>query len=251
VNRAGLGIGWSFLDDPDQVDFTALRFDLHGQWLAPGIGVGGYAIVPLSYGRIDPDEGANNAEWAIGDAELGAVVRRTLVAELDVAAHAGVTLPTAPEGTLSADDITGFANGFAIWARPNDLVQAYPEASYLRLGVSPMHMAEGWFARADLAVDVPLHSGAGDDLLTIGRLNGAAGLRVGGSMAMLEVVNLIALEEPESEAQDRWLTFLGLTGAFNVDRRWQPTLSLLIPLDDEINDAVDAAVILGAAALVP
>lgn len=113
-----------------------------------------------------------------------------------------------------------------------------------------MHMAEGWFARADLAGDVPLHSGAGDDLTTIGRLNGAAGLRVGGSVAMLEVVNLIALEEPEREAEDRWLTFLGLTGAFHVDR-WQPTISLLVPLDDGVKQSVNMALILSLAALLP
>jgi hypothetical protein len=252
VSRAGVALGWSFLNDADNVDFTAFRFDVHGQWVAPGLGVGGYAILPVSYGRIDPEMGANNAEWVIGDVELGAVARRALLPELEVAAHVGVTLPTAPAVVLSADDITGFASSFAIWARPNDLVQAYGEASYLRMGVSPMRVGEGWFARADVAVDVPLHSGAGDDLTTIGRLNGAIGARVlRHSVWMLEIVNLMALEEPEREGEDRWLTFVGLTGAFATGRAWQPVTSLLIPLDDEVNDTVDMVVIVGVEAMLP
>lgn len=246
-----MAFGWSFLNDADNVDFTAFRFDVHGQWVAPGLGVGGYAILPVSYGRIDPEMGANNAEWVIGDVELGAVYRRPLLPELEVAAHVGVTLPTAPAVVLSADDITGFANSFAIWARPNDLVQAYGEASYLRMGVSPMRVDEGWFARADVAVDVPLHSGVGDDLKTIGRLNGAIGARFEQGVAMLEVVNLVALEEPEREGEDRWLTFVGLTGAFGTGHTWQPVASLLIPIDDEVNDTVDLAVIVGVEAMLP
>jgi hypothetical protein len=251
VSRAGLAFGWSFLNDADNVDFTALRFDVHGQWVAPGLGIGGYAILPVSYGRIDPDMGANNAEWVIGDVELGAVYRRAMLPELDVAAHVGVTLPTAPAVVLSADDITGFASAFAIWARPNDLVQQYGEASYLRMGVSPMRMAAGWFARADVAVDVPLHSGAGDDLTTIGRLNGAVGARFDQAVAMFEIVNLVALEEPEREDEDRWLTFVGLTGTFGSRHTWQPVASVLIPIDDEVNDTVDFVAIAGVEAMLP
>ncbi len=250
VSRAGAALGWSALNDAGNVDFTGLRFDVHGQYLVPDLGVGGYAILPLSYGRIDPDLGPNNAEWTLGNAELGGVYRRALVPELDLAAHVGVTLPTAPQTTLSADDITGFANSFAIWARPNDLAQAYGEATYIRAGVSPVHMAEGWFARGDLGVDVPVHSGTGDDLTTIGHLNGAVGGRIGRGAAMVEVVNVIALEEPQNDEDDRLLTFLGLTGVFATGR-WQVVPSLMIPLDDEINDVVDMALVLGVEAALP
>ena len=251
MNRAGVALGWSFLEDSDQVDFTGLRLDVHGEWLAPDLGIGGYAVLPVSYGRIDPDVGPNNAEWTLGDAELGAVARRTLMPELDLAAHVGVTLPTAPQTTLSSDEITGFANSFAIWARPGDLAQSYPEATFVRAAVSPVHVTRTWFARADLGVDVPVHSGAGDDLTTLGRLNGAIGARVGGGAAMVEVVNLIAIEEPERETSDRWLSFLGLTGAFNLDRAWQPLASLVVPLDDEVNDAVGMALLVGVEAALP
>lgn len=250
----GVAVGWPFLNDNAAVDFTALRFDLHGQWLAPlAIGaVGGYAILPASYGRIDPDMGATNAEWVVANGELGGVFRRTLAPELDLAAHAGVTLPLARQGTLSSTEITGFANEFAVYARPNDLVHAYPEATYLRLGVSPMHRsAGGFFARADAAVDVPLRSGVGDDLTTIGRLNGAAGVRVGTSAFLLEVVNLIALEEPEREEDDRLLTFVGLTADFGATSSLRVQPSVLLPLDDEINDVVDLAFILAVNAVLP
>ncbi len=254
VNRAGVAVGWSNLDDSDLVDFTALRLDLYGQWLAP-VGsdrAGGYAILPVSYARIDPDMGATNAAWVLGDAELGGVYRLRVAPELEAAAHIGVTLPTAPEGTLSSTEVTGFANSFAIYARPNDLVQSAAQASYLRLGVSPIHLAGKFFARADLAVDVPLHSGAGDDLLTIGRVNAAVGVRVlHHAVWMVEIVNLVALEKPQNEDEDRLLTFLGLTGALNFDFTWQPTLSLLLPLDDDINDAVGSVFVLGSAWKLP
>ena len=251
VSRAGAAIGWSFLDDSPEVDFTGLRLDVHGQWVAPHLGVGGYAVLPLSYGRIDPDVGANNAEWSLGDAEVGGVYRRALIPELDLAAHIGVTLPTAPQSTFSADDRTGFANSFAIWARPNDLAQAYEEATFIRAGISPIHMAEKWFARGDIAVDVPVHSGAGNDLTTLGRLNGAIGARFDRGAAMLELVNLIALEKPENEAADRLLTFVGLTGVFGLGGPWSVVPSLMIPLDDEINDSVDMAFLLGVEAALP
>jgi hypothetical protein len=251
VSRAGVAVGWSALNDSSEVNFTGLRLDVHGQWVAPDLGVGGYAILPVSYGRIDPDVGPNNAEWSLGDAEVGGVYRRTLMPELDVAAHLGVTLPTAPESTFSADDRTGFANSFAIWARPNDLAQAYSEATFIRAGVSPIHVAEGWFARGDVGVDVPVHSGGGYDLTTLGRLNGAIGARFDRGAAMVEVVNLIALEKPDNEEADRLLSFLGLTGVFGVGGSWYVVPSLLIPLDDEINDAVDMAFLLGVEAALP
>jgi hypothetical protein len=121
-----------------------------------------------------------------------------------------------------------------------------------RAGVSPVYLARGWFARGDVAVDVPVHSGTCDDLPTIGRVNGAVGLRVlRHSVYMLELVNLIAIEEPERETSDRWIGFLGLTGAFNVDAAWQPLASLVVPLDDEVNDAVSLAMIVGVEAKLP
>jgi hypothetical protein len=252
VNRAGVELGYTMFDSPAGVDFTALRIDLHGQWLMPmGVGrAGGYAILPVSYARIDPDMGATNAEWVIGDAELGGVYRQRLSSELDVAAHLGVTLPTAPEGSLSATEISGFANGFAIYARPNDLVHAVPESSYLRLGVSPMLRSGQFFARADVAVDVPVHSANDEDLPTIGRLNGAAGVQASSMAFLFELVNLINLEEPETEDEDRWLTFAGVTARY-TDGPWQPSLTLLLPLDDDIREAVDMVLIAGVQALLP
>ena len=67
---------------------------------------------------------------------------------------------------------------------------------------------------------------------------------------MLEVVNVIALEKPENDEADRLLTFLGVTGVFGPGP-WYVVPSFLIPLDDEINDAVDMAFLLGAEAALP
>ena len=251
VNRAGVALGYSSLNDDGMVDSTALRIDMHGQWLLPVIGVGGYAILPVSYARSDPEVGATNAEWVLGDAELGAVARRAIAPTLDMAVHLGVTLPTAPETTLSATEVTGFANGFAIFARPTDLVQSFGKASYLRLGVTPIHQAGQLFARVDAGVDVPIHSGTDEDLLTIGRLGGAVGAELGGTSLMLELINVIALEKPDNEEDDRVLTFLGLTGVFRAGASFQPLVSLVLPLDDEINDAVDLALIAGLQVLLP
>ena len=251
VSRAGVDLGYSFVDTPPEVDLTAVRVDLHGQWLHPDLGLGGYAILPLSYGRVDPEVGATNAEWVLGDVELGAVARRRLTPVLEAAGHLGVSLPTAPEGTFTATEISGFANEFAIWARPNDLALAYQEASFLRAGVSPILRSGQLFARGDLGVDVPLHSGVDEDLVTIGHLGGAVGALVAGSAFMVEVMNLIAVEDPEGDDEDRVVTFLGLSAAFTVADRWQPTASLVLPLDDEINDAIDMALVVGVQALLP
>ena len=251
VNRAGVALGYSSLNDNDLVDFTALRIDMHGQWLLPVIGIGGYAILPVSYARIDPDVGATNAEWVLGDAEVGAVARRALGPTLDMAVHLGVTLPTAPAGTLSSTEVTGFANGFAIFARPTDLVQSFAEASYVRLGVTPIHRAGQLFVRVEGGVDVPIHSGIDEDLLTIGRLGGAVGAQLARTSLMLELVNVIALEKPDNEEDDRVLTFLGLTGVFRAGDYIQPLVSLVLPLDDEINDVVDLSLIAGVQVLLP
>lgn len=250
MSRAGVAFGWSLLDSSTSVDYTAARIDLYGEWLAPAIGAGGYAILPVSYARLDPDMGATNAEWVVGDAELGAVGRRPLGRDLEMAAHLGVTLPTAPESTLSATEITGFANSFAIWARPNDLVQADSQATYLRLGVSPMHLSGNLFVRADLAVDVPVHSGIGDDLLTLGRLNAAVGARLDKVALLAELVDLVALEKPDSDEEDRLLSFLGLTFRY-TDSRWQPTMSLVLPLDQVISESVDLALVAGVDVMLP
>ena len=205
----------------------------------------------MSYAKIDPEVGALNAEWVLGNAELGGVLRRPLSPELEGATHLGVTLPTAPDRTLSSTEITGFANAYAIWARPNDFPLAAAEAVYVRGGVSPIYRSGEFFARGDAAVDVPLHSGADEDLLTYGRLNGAVGGNLGNITAMLEVVNLIAFEKPEDDEQDRLLTFLGVTMGGTVLARWQIAGSILLPLDDQINDAVDMAFILGVQVLLP
>jgi hypothetical protein len=251
VNRAGIDLGWSSIDSTGSVDFTAMRLDLHGQWLHPGLGIGGYAILPVSYAKIDPEPGATNAEWVLGGAEIGGVMRRSLSPEIEGVGHLGVTLPTAPEGTLSAAEITGFANGYAIWARPNDLPLAAAEAIYLRGGVSPIYRSGQLFLRGDFAVDVPLHSGADQDLLTLGRMNGASGALIGGGAVLLEVVNLISFETPDDDEDDRVLTFIGVSGLFTVAGRWQIQPALLMPLDDEVNDAVDMAFILSVQALLP
>lgn len=251
VDRAGVAFGYSALNDNDLVDFTALRIDVHGQWLLPLIGVGGYAILPVSYARIDPDMGATNAEWVLGDIELGVVSRRAIGPTLDMALHLGVTLPTAPEGTLSSTEVTGFANGFAIFARPTDLVQSFSQASYLRLGVTPIHRAGQLFVRVDGGIDVPIHSGTDEDLLTLGRLGGAIGAQLGRTSLMLELMNVIALEKPDNDEDDRVLTFLGLTGVFGAGDHVQPLVSLLLPLDDEINDVVDFSLIAGVQVLLP
>ncbi len=251
VSRAGIDLGWSSLDDSGSVDFTAMRLDLHGQWLHPGLGIGGYAILPVSYAKIDPDTGATNAEWVPGNAELGGVLRRRLSPELEGVSHLGVTLPTAPEGTVSASEVTGFANSYAMWARPNDVPLAFEQAVYLRGGLSPIYRSGQLFLRGDLAVDVPMHSGADEDLLTLGRMNGAIGGDVGGVVAMFEVVNVILFEKPDDDEQDRVLSFVGVTVGGTVLGRWQIAGSILLPLDDQVNDAVDMAFILGVQALLP
>jgi hypothetical protein len=239
TSRAGIEAGYSVFDDGElgMVDFTAVRFDLHGQWVAPA-GWGAYGIIPLSYGSIDSDIGDfGDSEWQVGNVELGGIYRLSVAPELDLVAHLGVTLPLVGEGTFSATEIDGFATALAIYARPNDLVHTAPEATYLRL-------------RADVAIDVPVHSGTDDDLPTIGRLNGAAGVNTGQVAFMAELVNLILLEEPESEETDRLLTFLGVTARY-VGGQVQPSLSLLVPLDDEVNDAVKMALLAGVQVLLP
>jgi hypothetical protein len=227
-----------------ELDFASVRLDVHGHWLGPA-GAGVYGILPLAWGRVELDRlEFSETDVSLGNIELGGLYAARASPELSLVARGGITLPLAKTPSFGVADLDDFAATLAALNRPTDLVHMAPESSFLRLSASPIYRSGMLVARGDVGVEVPLYSGADDDLLTYGRLNLAIGADTGQVAIVGEMVNLMELED-DNEDGDRLIHFLGATVRF-TGGAIQPWVSLLVPLDDEINDQYDFMLALGA-----
>lgn len=253
-SRVGADLGWTLWKDSgdlENTDVTALRLDLHGQWVSPG-GFGGYGIIPVSYGKISA-MGFEESETALGDIELGAVYRLPSGPGAQIALHAGFTLPTAPEQDFGAGE--GFANSVAVYARPHDFVHIAPGISYLRLGASPIFRSGQMFVRADGGADIAVYvkdtdaNGDAGDQPKLGHVNLAGGVDTGQVAVLGELVNLINLDFESDDLSDDLLHFLGASVRYTA-APVQPSLGVLFPLDETVRDAISLVVMAGVTATI-
>lgn len=235
ISRLGLDFGAAFPDDSIEGFDAALRFDFFGQLISrQGLGV--YGSLPIS---ILVGEGDN--ETALGNIEVGGLYVIDSPA-VSYVFRAGLALPTAD------DDGLGFAaNVLASWSRLTDLSQAIPNATYLRLGFSPLYHANRVFLRADLGVDLAVQD---DDQLEIAgvvfgfdaenlfRINVGGGIDLGSVALMAELVNVASTSSLDDDDDNDFLNTFALSARF-MGGSLQPYFTFGVPLDDLGRDVID------------
>ena len=245
--RAGVDAGYVFFENtPGTGDLSAYRVEVSGQYVTPS-GLGGYAALPISHGSLDAGM-IDVSDTSIGNVEVGGVYLAPVQPGVSVAAHAGATLPTAPE--IDEMDFDGFGNALGVYVSLRDLVRHIPEAAYLVGGLAVLVRQGDLFFRGDGGVDVPVHNGGmgdTDDLPKLGHVDLAGGYAGRDAALMGELVNVINLE---FESDDDVISFAGVTVRYTAVRV-QPSLSIMTPLDESLRDQIEFVLLAGAQAQLP
>ena len=96
-SRAGAELSYLFLNGNNST--TAMRFDVHGQYVSAMTGLGGYVSAPFGY-----ISGGNQSDQALGDIEVGAIYAlRMADPDKKLILHGGITLPTEKSSLNSAE----------------------------------------------------------------------------------------------------------------------------------------------------
>lgn len=227
----------TYVDLDGANDTTLLRFDLHGQYVDPGMGVGGYASVPIAHANGD-----NDSETVLGNLEVGGIfVPKLSNPELRVVLHGGLTLPTAPD----ADNLgAAFVGVFAGYARIHDLYQTIPKGTTVRLGVSPIYSAGQLIARLDAGVDINLDSADQmDEADPAVHFNLGVGFWATPEMAvMAELSTLTIFDDTDNDDDSVANAIVG--GRFYAGSV-QPYVGIIIPLDDDVSEFMNLGLTLG------
>ena len=180
-------------------------------------GFGGYAGLTASKSFLDDSNlfaPAADDQVALCNLELGGVYQQAVSRDLDVATHLGVTLPT-------ADEDEGFVvNLLSATGRMGDLVLALPNTMWLRAGVTPTFHKNGFFARADLGVDLALDSdtdleGGMTDVGPFGHLDVGVGYAQARFAASAELATTADLGEVD-EHEGRFVHTATLSGGYRA-----------------------------------
>jgi hypothetical protein len=221
----GAGADLSFVSDFD--DGFVSRLDLHGQWLHQS-GFGAYGQLAVSRAFLDSTElGQDIDTIALSNLEIGGQYKRALSSELTIVGHAGLTLPTAQSETGAF-----FTNLASSQRRFNDLVNAIPDLTAIRLGVSPTWQRGAVFARADLGLDIVVDSSdqMEENPEPIAHANLAVGMRNGKLSGAIELVTMASTGDI-SEGADRFIHTGALSLRYDAGQ-FSPTLAIVSPLDD-------------------
>lgn len=235
ASRAGGDVTYLALDS--ESDVTLLRIDLHGHYVDPKTGFGGYAQVPIATYFGDGESGS-----AFGNLEIGGIfVPKLKSPEVGVVLHAGITLPTGP----SPNDEDGIVGAVAGYLRPADLYQVIPRSATLRLGASPMVRSGKVFGRVDLGLDVNLYIDDGDsefsqDVDSAAHFAVGGGLDLGGAAVMGEL-SVLRIFEDDAES-----LVVGAVSVRGTGPKIQPYGALSIPLSpDDLGDVIDLGLTAG------
>ncbi|MBA2541433.1 MAG: hypothetical protein H0V17_17460, partial [Deltaproteobacteria bacterium] len=223
--QSGAGADLSFVSDFD--DGFVSRLDLHGQWMHRS-GFGTYGQLAVSRAFLDDSATIEPIDtFALSNLEVGGQYRGALSSELSIVAHVGLTLPTAQN-----DGAAFLTNLVSSQRRFNDLVNAIPELTAIRLGVSPTWQRGAVFVRADLGLDVIVdHS---DEMESspdpIGHANLAIGARRGKLSGAAELVTVFSTGDV-SEGAERFFHTGALSFRYDAGQV-SPSLTIVTPLDD-------------------
>ncbi len=231
----GIEVGLAPWDsDGLQAIDTIVGLDVGGHFVST-TGAGGYAVLPLTLiSTEDSFLGDGETESMIGNIEVGGLYATAINPSLDLVAHLGVALPTA-----SDDDLIDSFQPYGSMPRYGDLVQRWPNSTWLRLGVSPMGTAGPVFWRADLGLDLMLDDDddTGADISPVLRVNVAGGVDFGKGEATIELATNIVDDNGGND--DETASTLAIGGRFDGGNVF-PGLALVLPLGFE--DPVDAYV---------
>ncbi len=220
----GIDFGYEQWDEPPAVDdVTVFGLTIGGHFMSPS-GLGGYLAVPLSYINLDSLL-VDDSELAIGNIEAGVAYAKEVRPSTFLVFHGGIALPTAD------DDGVGGLQAYASVPRYGDLVQRVPNATWLRLGLSPMGRSGKLFWRADVGLDLAIadDNDAGD-IAPIFRLNVGGGLELGGAQLLAELVTNVV----DSDGDDTASTLT--IGARFASGNLRPGVGLLFPIGFDNQD---------------
>lgn len=231
----GIDFGYEVWDEPPTVNsIDVFGLNLAGHYVSPS-GAGGYVAVPLSYLSIESLL-LDDSELAIGNIELGGMYAKNFRNDVSLIVHGGIALPTAD------DDGVGGLQAYASVPRYGDLVQRWPDSTWLRLGVSPMGRSGVVFWRADVGLDLALDDdNAAGDISPVFRINVGGGIDLGQAQILGELVTNVV----DSAGDDTASTFA--LGARFVSGSLRPGIGLLFPIgfgDNSQEDFIDFALIL-------
>lgn len=228
VTRFGLDFGLTVLDQPPSPYDAVLRIEPYGQWVSnSGFGIYGAFPIAKSFGDDDLEPDPDPA-LAIGNLDLGML----FVQSGDTSSwvfRAGVALPTAGDGPDSVP-----TNRLGAYPRLTDVALAVPDATYIRLGISPLIHTSKLFLRFDLGFDlgIDMEDGGGDPANLL-RLNVGGGIDVGAVALGLELVNIARFDDLDDD--DDFVHSLAFTIRF-MGEALQPVLAVGIPLDESLRN---------------
>jgi len=235
--------GYELWDEPPGYDhITVFGLTLGGQYMTAS-GLGGYLAVPLSYVDVQFNIGPfqfDESELAIGNIEAGVAYAKWFRGNTAVVFHGGLALPTAD------DDGAGGLQAYASVPRYGDLVQRWPNSTWLRLGVSPMGRQGKLFWRADLGLDLALDDDNADEISPVFRFNVGGGVDLGKVHLLGELVTDVI----DSDNDDSASTLT--VGARFASGNLRPGIGLLFPLgfensNNQNQDYLDFALLLSLA----
>lgn len=228
VSRFGLDFGLTALDQPPSPYDAVLRIEPYGQWVSDS-GFGIYGAFPISKSLGDDDiEPDPDPALTIGNLDLGMLCVSSSASSSWVF-RAGVALPTAGDGP---DGVP--TNRLGAYPRLTDVALAVPDATYLRLGISPLIHTSNIFLRFDLGFDlgIDMEDGGGDPPNLL-RLNVGGGIDLGVLALGLELVNIARFDDLDDD--DDFVHSLAFTIRF-MGEALQPVIAVGIPLDERLRD---------------
>lgn len=223
VSTFGLEVGVPIWDTPDNQSLTTVGINVHGHYVDPGSGFGGYLTVPMSYVAGEIDLGLfgtiDDSEFSLGNIEVGGMFAKQL-RHLAVVGHVGVAVPT-----HSADnDAIGALSVAASAPRYTDLVDRIPESTWLRLGFSPMGRQGKLFWRGDLGIDIALDDDNADSASPAYYANIGGGIDLGQVAIQVEIDTLVT----DTDGDDTNSVFA--FGARFISGKFRPGVSMFFPL---------------------
>jgi hypothetical protein len=219
-------------------DGTLLRGDVHAQYVDAGSRFGGYAVAPLSHLSSN-----GMTVTGVGDVELGGIYAASLGEGVGLIAHAGVALPTGSGSSSNGGDL---ANEISAVSRLNDFYLSLPEGTIIRAGISPVLRSGPWFARADVALELPLHAENDSSPVKGGHFDAGLGYDAGPVAAMIETSNLM-LYCSDCGTTNHTVLFDTMALSVRATGSIQPYAALVIPLDDDAKDLISQQQVVTAA----
>lgn len=234
---AGFQLSYLGFDGDFSDDLTVLRAVVHGRYVSPESGIGGYFRLPVAYARAS-SAGMSESLTDVGDLELGGIFSpRINQPGTGVILRAGLTLPTGESGE---DGRFGFIAGALTLS---DLYNAVPGGTTLKLGLSPMLRSGVLFARFDLGLDWNFDA---EENLVFGKLihfGAGIGADLGATSVMVESENVTMLSDREN-VDAATLSALALSARYTVNGV-SPYLAVTVPIDEDLTELFDYAVTTG------